>query len=414
MNQRKPRHAWALFLIVLLAGCQSLSGIRPLTESASLDAEYAEDIARLNMESERLHQDFKRKGLLVTDALCNSFIEDLARQLMPPLQSGGVVFRVFLVKNATPNAIALPNGDIYVFSGLLTLAQNEDQLASVIAHEIGHVVHRHGLKSAVNHRNTVVTAHITNILLFGTNLAYLPAGASLASFSREMEREADQLGLQYMAATNYDVRQSPAIFERFAQLPRANSIDGSIYSSHPDNEERIRYLNEQITAQYPHEIAPRLSGQFVDVRSRLVELNVKLRLRAKQYQMALNLLDETASYYPHAETLTYYRGEALRLMAEHPMAAAREYAWLNEKSESEDDKKRFMDAAAENRQRAIQLFNSIADSADAPMEVHRGLGLIYQQHGEKEKARFHLQTYLAQETPPRDRLFIQHQLEQLN
>ena len=96
------------------------------------------------------------------------------------------------------------------------------------------------------------------------------------------------------------------------------------------------------------------------------------------------------------------------------MAAAREYAWLNEKSESEDDKKRFTDAAAENRQRAIQLFNSIADSADAPMEVHRGLGLIYQQHGEKEKARFHLQTYLAQETPPRDRLFIQHQLEQLN
>lgn len=409
-----PRHAWMLCVIVFLTGCQSLSGIKPLTEDATLDAEYAEDIARLKQESERLHQDFRRKGLLVTDPVCTSYFEELADRLMPPLQSGGATFRVFLVKNATPNAIALPNGDIYVFSGLLTLVQNEDQLASVIAHEIGHVVHRHGLKSAVNHRNTVVTAHITNILLFGTNLAYLPAGASLASFSRDMEREADQLGMQYLAAAQYDVRQSPAIFERFAKLPKANSVAGSIYSSHPDNEERIQYLNEQISTQYPQSVDPRSPERFADVRSRLVDLNVNLRLRSKQYQMTLDLLDETATYYPHQETLIYYRGEARRLMADDPAAAAKEYAWLNERSETEADKQRFLAAAEDNRLQAIQLFTSILESPDAPRETHRGLGLIYQQQGDKDKARFHLQAYLAQETPPKDRLFIQHQLDQLN
>jgi DNA invertase Pin-like site-specific DNA recombinase len=276
------------------------------------------------------------------------------------------------------------------------------------------MVHRHGLKSAVNHRNTVVTAHITNILLFGTNLAYLPAGASLASFSRDMEREADQLGMQYLASAQYDVRQSPAIFERFAQLPKANSVAGSIYSSHPDNEERIQYLNEQISSQYPQSVDPRSPERFVDVRSRLVDLNVNLRLRSKQYQMTLDLLDETATYYPHQETLIYYRGEARRLMADDPAAAAKEYAWLNERSETEADKQRFLAAAEDNRRQAIQLFTSILESPDAPRETHRGLGLIYQQQGDKDKARFHLQAYLAQETPPKDRLFIQHQLDQLN
>lgn len=404
-----------LFMMtVALMGCQSTGNIKPLTEADMEQAEYAEDIARLNQQSDWLYQEFKSKGLLYRDAESNDYIKALARRLAPEFDSQGIEIRVFLVKNATPNAIALPNGDIYVFSGLMALVQNQDQLASIVAHEIGHVIHRHGLKSAINQRNTIVTAHITNIFLFGTGLAYLPAGASLASFSRDMEQEADQLSLEYLHSAGFDVSQSPAVFERFTTLPTANSIAGSIYSSHPDNQARIAYLNQRIQTDFtpPHPLQP--SDQFEQVRARMVELNVKLRLRAKQYQLALRLLDEAEAYYQQQEKITYYRGEVYRQMADNPEAAAKEHAWLQERNMREEDKVLYQQKVVEHRAKARENFTSIEASDTAPKELFRGLGMICNQEGDAAGAAAHFQKYLDQPTPPKDRLFIQHQIELLN
>lgn len=408
------RNAVMLLMLAVLVGCQSTSSIKPLTEIDIEQAEHAEDIAKLRQDSEWLHEEFKRKGLLYRDKDSNEYIRSLAQKLAPELKSNGATINIYLVKNATPNAIALPNGDIYVFSGLMALVQNQDQLASIVAHEIGHVVHQHGLKSAINRRNTVVTAHITNIFLFGTGLAYLPAGASLASFSRDMEQEADQLSLQYLHNAGFDVRQSPAVFERFSTLPKSNSIAGSIYSSHPDNQERINYLNEKIQIEFdqPNFLQP--SEQFEKTRARMVELNVKLRLRAKQYQMALKLLDEAEDYYNQQDKITYYRGEVYRLMADNPEAAAKEHAWLQERRMREEDKKLYEQKIAEYRNKARNLFLTIRESEKAPKEMFRGLGMICKQQGDVEHAKLYLQAYLDQPTPPKDRLYIQHQLEQLN
>lgn len=403
----------ALVFAALLSACASVSNIKPLTEEGIDQSEYAEDIARLKQESEWLHGEFKRKGLLYRDQQSNDYIRGLAQRIAPDLADSDVFINIYYVKNATPNAIALPNGDIYLFSGLMALVQNEDQLATVVAHEIGHVVHQHGLKGAINRRHTVVAAHITNIFLFGTSLAYLPAGASLASFSRNMEQEADQIGLTYMHAAGFSVNESVKVFERFGALPKANSIAGSIYSSHPKNQQRIEYLSQTIEEHYPQPHAKQASDGFEQIRARMVELNVKLRLRAKQYQMALDLLDEAQTYYDQNEKITYYRGEVYRLMAEYPESAAKERAWLQERSVREEDRQTFRDQVPENRGKALQLFSELEGSATAPMEVHRGLGLIYLAQENNAQAKQHLQVYLDQPTAPKDRLFIQHKLDSI-
>ena len=197
-------------------------------------------------------------------------------------------------------------------------------------------------------------------------------------------------------------------------IPKANSIAGSIYSSHPDNQERINYLNESIQFEFDQPNALQPSEQFEKTRARMVELNVKLRLRARQYQMALKLLDEAEDYYQQQDKITYYRGEVYRLMADNPEAAAKEHAWLQERRVREEDKNLYKQKIAEHRTKARDLFLTIQESENAPKEMFRGLGMICKQQGEDEKAKLYLQAYLDQPTPPKDRLYIQHQLEQLN
>lgn len=326
--------------------------------------------------------------------------------------------------------MALPNGDIYVFSGLFAMVQNESQLASVMAHEIGHVIHQHGLKSAIELRNTIVTAHIADIFLFGTNLSYLSAGASLASFSREQEREADEVSLDYLANTDYDMSQSPEVFALFSSLPKSKSILGSIYSSHPDNEERVAYLNQLIASQYQADSSPTPPGsdlndhqvqvdvapsseQFETVRAELMELNVKLRLRSKQYQMALGLLQEADEYYQQKTLITFYRGEAHRLMAENPLAAAKEEAWLQERTLTEEDKQKHEQNSAENWVAAKSNYLAILNDENVPAAVHRGLALVYMHEEDREQAKQHLEIYINSEGI-KDRLYYTHLLKDLN
>src|SRR5690606_30961049 len=103
------------------------------------------------------------------------------------------------LKNPVANAMALPNGDIYFTIGLLVALNSDDQLAAVMAHEIGHVVAQHSLKTVREREGKKLTANIADIFLLGTGIAFLPAMSSLASFSRDQEKEADLFGLRTFA-----------------------------------------------------------------------------------------------------------------------------------------------------------------------------------------------------------------------
>lgn len=402
------------FLAGLLLGCMTANNVKTLTESGEEQAEYNEDLTRLIIESERLNQTFRKKGMLFNGVEANQYLNDMAAELVPDFHDDRIRVKIYIVKNATPNAMALPNGDIYVFSGLFAMLNNESQLASIVAHEIGHVIHQHGLKSAIAARNTIVAAHIADIFLFGTHLSYLPAGMSLASFSREQEREADEVSLSYMANTQYDLNQSPEVFALFSSLPKSNSVSGSIYSSHPDNEERIEYLSRIISENYSGDDAGfhESSARFEKTRAQLMELNVKLRLRSKQYQMALDLLQEADAYYEEKTLITFYRGEAYRLMAENPAAAAKEEAWLQERKVTEEDKKKHKDKVAANWDLAKQYYLEILDLEKAPAETHRGLALVYMNEEDKDSAIKHLEIYVNSEGI-KDRLYYTHLLEEL-
>lgn len=163
-------------------------------------------------------------------------------------------FRV--VDMAEPNAFALPGGYIYVSRGLLALMNSEDELATVLGHEIGHVAARHSVQQQVASRSWVplqilaglggAAASVVSPTLGSVVAAtgQLPAALAMASYSRQQEEEADRLGQQYAAAEGWD---PAALASCMDTLTREQELDGgrdpnrkSFFDSHPTTPNRAR------------------------------------------------------------------------------------------------------------------------------------------------------------------------------
>jgi len=162
----------------------------------------------------------------------NAIGQRLARQVPP--QGGG--FRFFVVDQWMPNAFALPDGSIFVSRGLVALAGSEAELANVLAHEIVHVIQRHAIG-----RQAVADA--ANPFLLG----FLRAGY-LAGFSRDQERDADQLGQQIAAGAGYDPRAMSVFLRKLEYAERlqlgASRIPG-FFDTHPSSAERAATAYER-------------------------------------------------------------------------------------------------------------------------------------------------------------------------
>ncbi len=149
------------------------------------------------------------------------------------------------------NAISLPSGIIVMTDDLIELAKTDEELAAVLAHEIGHGRLRHGLRHVLQNSVTVlVISTLTGDLMSVTSFsAALPTALVDASFSREFEREADDAAITWMQSAGVDAQQYAAILTRLEEQHTAlKSISGSeqkfnnYFSSHPDTKERIKRI----------------------------------------------------------------------------------------------------------------------------------------------------------------------------
>jgi predicted Zn-dependent protease len=171
------------------------------------------------------------------------------------------------------NAFALPGGKIGVYQGLLSVAENQDQLATVVAHEIAHVLSRHSNERISTQYATSTGLELASILagqatpakqtLFGL----LGVGAQvgvLLPFGRKQESEADLVGLELMARAGFDPRQSVDLWQNM------NAASGSgppeFLSTHPSGETRIRTLTQHMPTVLPLMERARASGNTPDCR----------------------------------------------------------------------------------------------------------------------------------------------------
>lgn len=403
----------ALFAFMITA-CVT-APVKPLTAGEHAYGQ-DEDEKKLIRRAAEADDELRRRGVVLQDAQINTYIRSVANRLLPSEVAAAAPFHFYVAREPIVNAFALPNGSIYLYVGLLARLENEAQLAHVLSHEIAHVVQRHSLQHDRNRRATVVAAHVADMLLFGTSIAYLPAIGSLASYSREAEAEADRVALEYMARAGYPLDGAEQLFKVLQEVKRKESTWGSVYSSHPDNQQRAQATRAVIASGRLPTNAGATNGakEYLAVRDALLLENVRLKLNVRQYQLAVESADSALVKNPTSPWLHYHRGEAYRLMAEDPAGAAREHAWINDKRYNDDlvveyrNKKQALLASARAAyQQALTVDNAFS-------HAHRGLGLVAYAEGQSKSARESLTYYLKHAKEITDRPYITNILGRLD
>jgi predicted Zn-dependent protease len=231
---------------------------RALAQGALLPDLGGSDRADLSPQAERrigetIMRDARADPAYVDDPEVDDYLNSLGARLSAAAPGARHDFEFFALRDATVNAFALPGGFIGVHTGLVTVTENESELASVLAHEIGHVTQRHiaRLLGAQQRMQIPILAALAAAILMARSNPELAAAASTAAqaggvqaqinYTRDFEREADSVGFQTLSAAGFDVRGMAQMFDLMQKTMRI-ADDGTVpgyLRTHPLNTERV-------------------------------------------------------------------------------------------------------------------------------------------------------------------------------
>src|SRR5580693_1989354 len=234
----------------------------------------------------QLSAEVERQAKFINDPVVTEYVNRVGQNLVRN-SDAQVPFTIKVIDSDVVNAFALPGGFFYVNSGLILHADEESELAGVMAHEIAHVCARHGTKQAT--KGEIAQLAMIPAMIF---IPYTLAGYAIyqgmqfaipmafLQFTRVDEREADYLGLQYMYKAGYDPNAFVAFFEKVAadEKKQPGTIP-KIFSTHPPTPDRIEASQKEIATILPQRdeyIVTTSEFDTVKRRLQLIEANVKV------------------------------------------------------------------------------------------------------------------------------------------
>ncbi len=222
-----------------------------------------------------LAQQVEQEQRLLNDTLINEYVNRVGQNIVRN-SDAKVPFTIKVIDSDQINAFALPGGFFYVNSGLILAADDEAELAGVMAHEIAHVAARHGTKQ--QSKGQLINFAALPLIFVGGPVGFgiqqaanLLVPITFLGFSRSMEEEADYLGVQYLYKTGYDPSAMVRFFEKLQAKEKAKP--GSIsrlFSTHPPTGNRIQKVEEAITTVLPPK------DQYVETTSEFDRVKVSL------------------------------------------------------------------------------------------------------------------------------------------
>ena len=227
--------------------------------------------AQLDQLGAQAFAETKAKETLNRDARQNAYVtcvvNALVRQLPPAQRS--VAWETAVFTDKEPNAFALPGGKVGVNTGIFTVAKNQDQLAAVLGHEIGHVIARHHEERITRQMGAQTGVGVVSALLgarYGqgaANTASQIGGMTAQTMfllpgSREQESEADVVGQRLMAQAGFDPRQAVGLWQNMMAASGGRSPQW--LSTHPDPANRIRELDRDAPSLVPTYEAAKKAG----------------------------------------------------------------------------------------------------------------------------------------------------------
>ena len=264
--------AFAFLLVpvaLVLAGCYSV----PVTGRTALNLVSDKEVIKM---SEAAFDDMKGHFPISRD---QARIDQLRRvgerleRVIPWWDMPDADWEFVVFDNPEINAFAMAGGKVGVFAGLFKIVENDDQLASVIGHEIAHVTAKH-VHEQLSRQLAVNTAGVVGgVALMGSSMGVLSteaimqayglgAGVTGLAFDRSKEKEADYIGLMYMARAGYDPEEAVKVLERLEEETGGDKAESAFGSTHPSNPERIQQLREAM----PKALKERELGQIKPVQ----------------------------------------------------------------------------------------------------------------------------------------------------
>ena len=351
------------------------AGTVPPWASAAEMRELAPDEKSLWQEADDFDRALVRAGKVNADPALTIYLQGIMDRLYPEF-AGRLTVRLLNAQHL--NAFSLPNGSIYVTAGLIARFENEAQLATVLAHEGAHFTHRHSLQQAESVRNAAAFALV--VAMLGVPLVGdLVALSSMFGYSREHEREADEIGYQRLRAAGYAPRETIRTFEHLqAEIKAADIKEPFFFASHPRLQERIDSFSELVKDANSGEVA---RERFVETTATLRLASLEADLAAYRYRQIILMLADPERRREYPPAASYYLGEAYRLRGE--------------KGDAES---------------AEREFSSVIATAPQFAPAHRALGLLYYKRGDTARAAPLLRRYLELAPGAADRGHVEYYL----
>jgi len=215
--------------------------------------------------------EIEKSGYVVRDLALQAFVEKVGYSLVDQVGPTPFEFKFYVIRDLDPNAFAIPGGYVFITTGLLVLAESQQEIAGVLSHEISHVTHRHVAQLMERSKRLGIASIVATLAAMlaggasgsgagaqaGMAMAMATAEALALKYTREMESDADQTGLQYLLKAGYDPNGMITFLNRIYKLSLTMSPNIPPYLlTHPAIENRISLLENLL------QMGPKPTGPF--------------------------------------------------------------------------------------------------------------------------------------------------------
>lgn len=394
-------------------------------------------------QADQVDDYLSRSGMVFEDDETVRYVESVGRRVLPPGEPPEhVTWKFRVLRDPYPNAFALPNGSIYINTGMLSLMRNEAQLAGVLGHEETHVLNRHPYLENRNARKDTVAINIFGMAGSAAGYGGYGVGPSVIEvlctiapallvssyfgYSRELEQEADMRGLAAMEDAGYDPREMAATF-RLLEQSEGPDTSFSLYRDHPRLEGRIQYLDEYLKKNPPKNQAPLVNtGIYSESSETVCRHDIGLQIEAMRPRHAVDIALHLVNRYPTSEHYSLL-GDAYRAMGGRPPDLSEDAIEAERKREDkmlskmtpQEYEKWLLTAPAgeasweENRKEAEEAYRGAIRLDNTNAKAHRGLALIYDDEKNAASAITEYQKYLELAPAAWDQTEIKNRLDAL-
>jgi predicted Zn-dependent protease len=393
-----------------------------------------------------LDQRFEKEGLVYTDEELNAYLDKVGKSIIPPGASlEHVQWRFRVLRDPEANAFALPNGSIYLQSGILSSLENESQLAAVIGHEAAHVLGLHSYKANRSNRRKIAAINVISaaggivpgygatsvIIREAADIARTFLTISIYHYSQDLEREADLFAAGRLVDSNYDPKEMIAMFKLLDRDYEVEQIK-PFYSDHPKLQDRIAYVDQLLRSKSPNAVSfeslAAAQTRYLTMTEKISRHDIQLNLDNRRYRTALARSQKLVYFNPRSSENLRCLADSYRLLGSKTMeptgeelspSGRKKALEMKRKLTPEEEEKNRMDttegqsAWKTNRVNAEEQYRKALELDANNALAHRGLGLLYERMEKPQQAIEEYRKYLELKPDAMDRMIIQRRLDAL-